>query len=417
MGLFFKSNIDSIKEFVRGFGLSDQEVESEIRLLFTSFLSKNMVPLSGVEFGINEAITKIDKRSSELFINEFDYPKMWCWVHPDNEITLKPKVSSKLPIASESWPIENQEKTNSCVGIAIADGLFNFYVNFQIWSQNKESEKWHAFLNDANDQRITQIPIEKKYSARFVWMMGKECQMNSQPCSTGDDEKGTDLYIALRAIFEFKQIALEHELPLKMTLSKLFSLGSHKNPDPIDGSCPFEFNSMSSLFSKASNNFLNSGVLHYYALYWPDQKDSSFDFAFDISKKWLSLFGPLILELEIGREFMSLYKCSKLKLEDTILSQEVFGKSTDLIDGEKTDEYFQNYSKRFFHAVTAVGFYKNDLDDYLVIKNSWGIEWGYKGYALLSKEYLRQKQISPTNSDHYGKVERRVLSRIMTIST
>jgi len=44
------------------------------------------------------------------------------------------------------------------------------------------------------------------------------------------------------------------------------------------------------------------------------------------------------------------------------------------------------------HAIVAVGYYQNEQsDNFLLIRNSWGMTWGRDGHALVSQEYLMKR--------------------------
>lgn len=38
------------------------------------------------------------------------------------------------------------------------------------------------------------------------------------------------------------------------------------------------------------------------------------------------------------------------------------------------------------HAITAVGYGTKDGEDYYMVRNSWGPEWGLKGYIYIKAE-------------------------------
>jgi len=68
---------------------------------------------------------------------------------------------------------------------------------------------------------------------------------------------------------------------------------------------------------------------------------------------------------------------------------------------DASDDFFRNYEggiidwqtcgTRVGHTVLAIGYGIEDGHEYVIIKNSWGTDWGAMGFARisLSKEYGR----------------------------
>ena len=44
-----------------------------------------------------------------------------------------------------------------------------------------------------------------------------------------------------------------------------------------------------------------------------------------------------------------------------------------------------------YHAVLAVGHGRNGADTYVLVRNSWGLDWGLEGHSWVSAEYLRPR--------------------------
>ena len=44
-----------------------------------------------------------------------------------------------------------------------------------------------------------------------------------------------------------------------------------------------------------------------------------------------------------------------------------------------------------YHAVLAVGHGRDGADPYILVRNSWGAEWGFEGHSWVSTDYLRPR--------------------------
>lgn len=438
MSVLFKSHIDQIIKKLCP-GLNSSEIEEKKETLRDLLKSSNMLPLHIKTNGITDKIE--DDIPSEYHGSSDSIPSYWSWVHPDDEFG----DLSELPVQSKDWRVMNQKLTYSCVGFAIADGLFNFYAN-KVYQKNNfvlNYSTWNRYLKLGDSNRVTPyLKIRKRYSPRFVWMMGKENDFNGQPASTADDTRGTDLYIALRSCFEFKQIAMAKELPLKskktgFLYDQIISDGG-SNSDIPGGAI---LSNQVGLFAHASDHFIQSGIKNFYVIYQIQNniENTSFNDAFTCTKNWLLKKGPVALELEIGEEFFNFELPAINSLEEAYINVAL----DHLLNIQNFPEPRINFQtgigewhgnkrikvKRFFHSVTVVGYKdvevlvnnKTVVREYLIIKNSWGKKWGYKGYAMLSKEYLSlsyqyEYKTEPMDDDSTEQIIRRVLNKICTIN-
>lgn len=169
-------------------------------------------------------------------------------------------------------------------------------------------------------------------SVRFIWMASKETdEFNSKP-STFIEIAGTSLKAALDISRKYGCVT---DSILPFNSGKLYE------------------NDENSFFALASR----LKILNYFSLI----KDTSSKIS--DWKNWIaSGNGPILVRLNVDRNWLN----------------------ATITDG-KLDEYDLS-SLSGGHAVSIVGYTK----DRLIIRNSWGAEWGDKGFAYASFEYAEK---------------------------
>ncbi|MDX1909652.1 MAG: S8 family serine peptidase [Bacteroidia bacterium] len=194
------------------------------------------------------------------------------------------------------------------------------------WAAADSVLRWHLVKMHLIDPN--RIP-----SVRFVWMAAKEMDEFTSRPSTFIESAGTSLKAALDILRKYGCV-----------MSEVLPFGSGTS-----------FTGDEKIFySEASRLKIGS----YYNLtklspvYGPQARINVF-------KRWLATRGPVLTRLNVDSSFMSANA-----------------------DNYRLDEYTNvTYGG---HAVAIVGY---TSDNYFIIRNSWGPEWGNQGYAYASAFY------------------------------
>ena len=360
---------------------------------------------------------KPDKRDT-ILAEMSPAPGKACW-YPLSVIQSQSfgfESTYTYPVAEGSWPVLNQYNTYSCVGMAIADGLFNFYavrkrVVHKSYAQLKLNAQSQMVIATGGANVGLTIEYSPRFSPRFVWMMAKECDINGQPCSAADEGSGANLYVGLRTAFDFEQIALEERLPLFGDLYSRFV--------PTADSPPL------SLANHASKVFAECGIRDFVMLYYRERVSSGSGMggsswslpsnntlptvaeALAATRKWIFNLGPVAIEFCAGEEWIHYSRMNNdHPLDPTNYQNQTFPDPTILghvIDrqdlGSLPIDMDCSQRGRFLHCATIVGYVNIATSDNpyyaYIIKNSFGPEvagdepWGIEGLALVSENYLR----------------------------
>jgi hypothetical protein len=180
------------------------------------------------------------------------------------------------------------------------------------------------------------ITTGQRPSARFIWMANKETDDITNYPTTFIEKSGTQTKLALRVAQKYGCV-LDEYLPMN---------------GPLSGLSQANFYNMAAQMRITA--YYNLGANHYY---W---------------KLWLAYQGPILTRLGVDRTWdRASYTNGHL---ETYLPDTVSGG----------------------HAVCIVGYTK----DYFIVRNSWGTNWGDRGFAYASMDYAK----AAFDDDTYGAV-------------
>lgn len=173
---------------------------------------------------------------------------------------------------------------------------------------------------------------EKRLSARFIWMASKELDELNQRPTTFIEMSRTNIKTALDIARKYGCVTTKH-LPFDTTASSNYD---------------------EELFYAYASKYK---ILNYFSL--------SNDTEFNNWKEWIGYEnGPVLARLVVDKSWDN---------------------ATEL--GGVLDNYSQYEKEKGGHAVAIVGYTE---DNYFIVRNSWGKEWGNNGHALVSMAYAQQ---------------------------
>lgn len=160
-------------------------------------------------------------------------------------------------------------------------------------------------------------------SARFIWMANKETDEITSFPTTFLESAGTQTKLALNVARNYGCV-LEQDLPIEGGLSPL---------------------SRATFYTQAAKLRISS---------YHNLKRNPADW-----RKWLAFQGPILTRLNVDKTW------DKATATEGVLLK------------------YQPNTIRGGHAVCLVGYTK----DYFIVRNSWGNNWGDKGFAYASNDY------------------------------
>ena len=163
-------------------------------------------------------------------------------------------------------------------------------------------------------------------SARFIWMANKETDNITSYPTTFLDSDGTQTKLALRVAQKYGCVP-DKILPMNGALSSMSRA---------------KFYAIASRYRLSSYHNLGNNL--------------------DNWRHWLAFNGPILTRLGVDR---------------------TWDKATD--NKGKLNQYISN-TVRGGHAVCIVGY----TQDHFIVRNSWGTQWGDKGFAYASNDYAQE---------------------------
>ncbi|MBV6644985.1 MAG: C1 family peptidase [Cyclobacteriaceae bacterium] len=173
------------------------------------------------------------------------------------------------------------------------------------------------------------IGIDDLISARFIWMASKEMDTLIRHPTTFIEKAGTHIKTALRVVLKYGCV-----------LDKNLGMWKHKTYE----------GSVEGFYSRAKMYRINA--------FFSIPKEIS------ALKHWLAVQGPILTRLNIDENWVNAH-----------------------LNEGKMEEFHED-SIKGGHAVAIVGY----DEDHFIVKNSWGDDWGDKGFGYVSNEYLMAKE-------------------------
>lgn len=168
------------------------------------------------------------------------------------------------------------------------------------------------------------MDTSERPSPRFIWMANKETDDFTRYPTTFIEQAGTSTKLALGIAQKFGSVP-ESMLPMNGALSPL-----------------------------RANVFFSIAAQFRITAYYNLGKD------LDHWRSWIAGAGPILTRLDVDTTW----------------------KNATATNG-RLDQYDQNGTKFGGHAVCLVGYTAN----HFIVRNSWGSDWGDKGFAYASNEY------------------------------
>lgn len=225
----------------------------------------------------------------------------------------------------KKWTIHKQNPGSySCVGYAVTDVVY-----------------WHLKEKEAEENRnLNKDKPLQRLSARFNWMAAKEMDDFTDRPTTFIEQEGSSLKAGLDVARKYGSV--------------------EDNLLPTDSNALFQ-GTARHFYAHAATNIINSyfNLLISKTQFFETEEERNM-VQLLIWKKWLAENGPILVRIQVNSIFD---KAEKSPL--------------------KNNRNNSNQKDIHYHAALLVGY----TDKELIIRNSWGTDWGEKGYAHLDESY------------------------------
>ena len=247
----------------------------------------------------------------------------------------------------QNWHVGHQGAVPSCNGWAVADGVLTFLLNkFEYERKANSNEQAPRYVRLGNNNRFT-VDRDRLPSVRHIWMLGK-LNLNAPLLDSAwefiNDGSNSRLFQTVRNFITAKKIVLREEMPYHYTnpFGVIFLSNSDRR------------------VSSASDNFSasDSRKLHAYELWSSSNSETTF---LTLLKDWLTNVGPVAWEFDPP--------------------EDLYGAVQNSWNDPNVAELDMSYSETgaMVHSVAIVGYFQSDGRQYLIARNSYGIDWGYYG--------------------------------------
>lgn len=325
-----------------------------------------------IEFG--DPINKMDHKDPPQWTEEDDYVR-----ELEHAQTLLEKLEGVIPEAGnwmaldnyiEGWHVGNQGAPPSCNGWAIADGcltlLYAIYEEEKRRRNDRSASGVEPIRIDSDKSGLTIDRDAFLPSVRYVWMIGKLNPREFNVWDIVNDSAGANLVRTAKHFISSRELATRDQMPYHCV-----------SPFPIE---TWDQQDIEILLKPdlEKNFFRNEAKPLAYRLYDTTLIGTTLlseakSTLIPLLVEWLTKVGPVAWEFSKPKFLSSHPDCTTLSLEASVLD---FSKGTD----------------GTFHTATLVGFEKvpntRQPEYRFIVRNSYGVRWGYFGQAYVSQEDL-----------------------------
>lgn len=270
----------------------------------------------------------------------------------------------------ENWHVGNQGRTNSCNGWVFADSIITFYHYKFISEKNK---KTHITIKNKH-----LIEIDRKIlpSVRYIWKSVMSKDLLDQGYLTEeilDDATDTRMYPTFIDLINLRYLPSRNKIPfMSNSPFPLFNNDRETSIKPCD-------DENSCFISASTNKLIGFNIF--------DQKENRFCNIFENHKeltiflaKWIHYMGPLAIEMLPPVSLRTVESRLHCKSENESLCV------PEISTCEKTEAIDA------LHTMAITGITHQDGEHHLILRNQFGIDWGYFGQASIPLKSIFNKK-------------------------
>ena len=257
----------------------------------------------------------------------------------------------------DNWHVGIQGKADSCNGWTVADGMLTFFFAKYDFENSSEANGRAVLL--WNDIRF-KIDRSNLPSVRHAWMLGKY-KGDGSIWEVISDSIGSFLHTTIENIISIQRIADRADVAY---------LQASPFPIRVNTTNERQLRDFGQIFTnswsrKGNGYFLYSDETERFTI-GKETKDQNL---IRFLRKWISIVGPVGLEFSPPANFKTNVGTWAAALENAVIHD----------DGS---------ASKINHSVALVGFQKLHDELHFIVRNHYGVEWGYYGQALLPSSYI-----------------------------